>query len=227
VTMLDAVFGILIACCLIDAGRRWRGGLYDGERVCHTGLRRDDWIQGRKRQSQRGRRHLTIINLIKAIGVCGVTAGWAGIAAATPSLCTPAEDVVFSCPLAKKLVSLCASDHLNDSVGWMTYRIGRAGQMPEMSYPEAHAHPKTQFRGGTRMYSGGGGAFVSFDRGRYTYTVFTAIGRGWGQKEGVVVEVSGRRVAYLDCRARADSVLGDDWFRRVAIPNAPNDFELP
>jgi hypothetical protein len=77
------------------------------------------------------------------------------------------------------------------------------------------------------MYSGGGGAFVRFDRGGYTYTVFTAIGRGWGQKEGVVVDTPGQRRIYLPCLQPAESLLGEDWFRQAGLPPAQSEFELP
>lgn len=153
-------------------------------------------------------------------------AGRVDPALAGPTLCSAAEEVVFSCPLARKLVSLCATAGLSPTSGSVVYRIGKPGRTPELVYPETPAHPRAHFRGGTLMYSGGGGAFISFTRGVYTYTVFTAIGRGWGHKEGVVV-ASGTRRVYLPCRVPADSLLGDDWFGRAGIPAAAMDFELP
>ncbi|MBM4201966.1 MAG: hypothetical protein FJ189_11865 [Gammaproteobacteria bacterium] len=134
---------------------------------------------------------------------------------------------MFSCPLARKVVSLCATRGLNALSGSLVYRIGWPGRSPELVYPGTADHPKAHFRGNTLLYSGGGGAFISFDRGGYSYTVFTAIGRGWGQKEGVVVDAAAGRRTYLPCRERADSVLGNDWFQGAGIPAASTDFELP
>jgi hypothetical protein len=146
---------------------------------------------------------------------------------AAPSLCSTSEQVVFSCPLARKVVSLCASQGPGHAIASLTYRIGRPGRPPELVYPTGTAAPAAHFQGSSLMYSGGGGAFVRFDRGGYTYTVFTAIGRGWGQKEGIVVDSASKRRLYLPCLQPADSLLGDDWFRHAGIPPALSDFELP
>jgi hypothetical protein len=144
-----------------------------------------------------------------------------------PSLCSTSEQVVFSCPLARKLVSLCARQGEGHAIVSLTYRIGRPGRPPELVYPPGPAAPAAHFQGSSLMYSGGGGAFIRFDRTGYTYTVFTAIGRGWGQKEGVVVDSAGKRRVYLPCLQRAESLLGDDWFRYAGIPPASSEFDLP
>ena len=150
---------------------------------------------------------------------CGADAG--------SSLCSDTEQVVFSCPLTRKLVSLCASRGTGQAPVSLTYRIGRPGRSPELVYPERPTAPSVHFEGSSLMYSGGGGAFIRFERGGYTYTLFTAIGRGWGQKGGVVVDAPASRRTYLPCRQPAESLLGDDWFRRAGIPSASSDFELP
>ncbi|RYU62480.1 hypothetical protein EWI61_03090 [Methylolobus aquaticus] len=163
------------------------------------------------------------VNVVPVIVLALLSCG----ADAAPSLCSVSEQVVFSCPLARKLVSLCASRGPAQALMSLTYRIGRAGRPPELVYPERPAAPAAYFQGGSLMYSGGGGAFIRFERGGYTYTIFTAIGRGWGQKEGVVVDAPASRRTYLPCRQPAESLLGDDWFHQAGIPPASSEFELP
>ena len=162
---------------------------------------------------------------MRKVAILAVAAGWAGCVVAGPSLCAVDEEVVFSCPLGRRVVSLCGTVGVNSSKGSVTYRIGRPGRTPELVFPQTRSDPKMHFRGRSLLFSGGGGAFVSFDRGSYTYTVFTAIGRGWGPKEGV--DAPGRPRIYLPCRGAAESLLGDDWFGRAGIPIPATDFELP
>ena len=75
------------------------------------------------------------------------------------------------------------------------------------------------------MYSGGGSAFLKFKNGDFTYTVFTGIGRGW-EKEGVVIEKSGKQIAYLPCKGGWQSEIGPDLFEKVKIPKDPNELEF-
>lgn len=76
-------------------------------------------------------------------------------------------------------------------------------------------------------YSGGGGAFLAFRRDAYRYVVYTAIGRGWGTKDGVAVEKDGRRIASVPCRDAPRSLLGPDWYDAAQVPTTDEDFELP
>ncbi|PUE27739.1 hypothetical protein B9Z39_08285 [Limnohabitans sp. JirII-29] len=52
-----------------------------------------------------------------------------------PHLCKEGEEVVFSCMTGKKYISFCATPRYTAVKGHMTYRIGVAGQPPEMEYP--------------------------------------------------------------------------------------------
>jgi hypothetical protein len=148
---------------------------------------------------------------------------------AAATLCTPVEQVVFSCSTTKnKIVSLCSSSLLTDATGYLQYRFGVAGKAPELSYPTTPQHPRNFFQSGTLMFSGGGGAYLKFSNDNYDYAVFTGIGKGW-KKEGVVVQKAGKPIAYLQCRGPWTSQLGPDWFDKVKIQTDPHasDFEIP
>ena len=142
--------------------------------------------------------------------------------------CAAEQRVVFSCSTAKKLVAVCASPNLNASSGQVQYRVSRAGAL-ELSYPSAGADWRTEqtVQSGTLLFSGGGGAFMSFTNAPYRYVVYSASGRGWGSKAGVVVEHKGRRIAHLKCQGKVISELGPDLFMQAGIADAAASFELP
>src|SRR5262245_1524391 len=94
------------------------------------------------------------------------------------SHCTPEEKVIFSCAATNaKVISLCSSSPLTSSDGYLQYRFGPADR-PELVYPATREHPSKNFQFGTLIYSGGGGEFLKFRNGEYTYIVFSALIKG-------------------------------------------------
>ena len=158
------------------------------------------------------------------------TAVWAIAAplslAATPSHCLDAEQNLFSCTTGRNLVSVCGSADLSGSAGWLQYRFGPPGA-PQLSQPARDAAWRERVSAGTVMYSGGGGAYLMFHNPPYRTTVYSADGRGWGHKAGVVVDKQDKRLANLRCRQAETSELGPDLFERAQIPAARSGFLLP
>jgi len=147
-------------------------------------------------------------------------------AAAGASHCSANEQTLFSCNIGRKTVSVCASTDLSTKAGSLQYRFGPPGA-PELTYPATDADWRPVTRGGVLTFAGGGGAFLSFARGPYRYVVYTAIGKGWGQKAGVAVEKSGKRVTSLPCKSKETSELGPDLFTRAGIAEDTAGFDLP
>jgi len=147
-------------------------------------------------------------------------------AAAGTSHCSAKEQTLFSCDTGHKTVSVCASPDLSANAGSLQYRFGRLGA-PELVYPSAEGNWRQVTRGGTLTFAGGGGAYLSFAKGPYRYVVYTAIGKGWGQKAGVVVEKSGKRLTSLSCTDKETSDLGPDLFARTGIAEDPASFDVP
>jgi hypothetical protein len=145
--------------------------------------------------------------------------------AARAADCPPSLQALFSCRTGTKTIAVCGSPALSTTSGVLQYRFGSASKM-ELSFPPAGADWRTVTRGGTLMFSGGGGAFLAFSRAPYRYVVYSAVGRGWGSKAGVVVEKEGKRIASLACDGEARSQLGPDLFTRAGIATV-DDFELP
>ena len=119
---------------------------------------------------------------------------------------------------------MCATGDLSSGVGSLSYRFGPLGH-PEITYPPSAWHTVT--RSGTWTFSGGGGAWLAFHREAFRYLVYTAIGRGWGEKSGVAVEQNGKLLANQPCRDKPVSELGPELFSDANIAADDKDFELP
>lgn len=156
-----------------------------------------------------------------------------GRAASAPTLCKADEIVVFSCSTGARVASLCASKDISKSAGHLQYRFGQKDKL-ELSYPAETAKPAQLFEAGLLSYSGGGGAWLRFDKGPFRYSIFSAIGK-WGPKEepveaaGVFVEKDGKNIANLLCRGAAVGELGPDLFEKMGLKVAQpdSDFDIP
>jgi len=144
------------------------------------------------------------------------------------SLCFSDEKIIFSCSSTKgKTISLCSST-FTESDGYLQYRYGVIGEIPELIFPKKQEHPKAHFLSGTVPYSGGGASYLTFNKGKYSYTVFTGIGKGW-EKEGVIVKKTGKQIAYVPCDGPLISELGPVLFEGLELQKDPLefDFEIP
>ena len=150
-------------------------------------------------------------------------------ASAVESLCFVDEAVVFSCSsTGGKTISLCSSPKLTESEGYLQYRYGVIGNIPELVHPKRPELPREHFISGTVPYSGGGASYLKFSKGKYIYTVFTGIGKGW-EKEGVVVNKAGKQIAYIACDGPFMSELGPVLFEKLGLQKDPLEinFEVP
>jgi hypothetical protein len=152
----------------------------------------------------------------------------AAAAANATGFCGAGESVVFQCAAGKgKAVSVCAA-----ADGRTQYRFGRPGTAPELALPATPGPASRAARGGALSYSGGGAAWLRFRSGAHAYVVYTGIGN-WGprgekvEKQGLVVEKDGARIAHLPCSGPVRSELGPDWFERAGVERGGEDFEIP
>lgn len=166
-------------------------------------------------------------------GAAAAPAAPAPSASQQASFCTPQETVVFACPVGSKLVSVCASRDLNARSGYMQYRFGKPGEPLEMTLPAGFAHPSRAATGENVPFSGGAGTWLRFRNGPVSYVVYSGIGR-WGpggrsaEKQGVVVEKDGKRIASLKCSGKLASELGPVLIEKAGITTRKDeDFEFP
>lgn len=141
----------------------------------------------------------------------------------SPSLCQAGERVVFACTTGPRQVSLCEAPVDPARGARLQYRYGRVGSKSELAFP-SDEDSAPGFRAGTASLSGGGGAWLEFERGRFRYVVFSFWIRGKGEVAGVAVEADGKRQLTLRCRGAARSALGPDYFSAAGFPPADRDF---
>lgn len=150
------------------------------------------------------------------------------------SLCGPDESIVFACQVGAKGVSVCASADASNVSGYLQYRFGKAdgSEPPELALPADRPVPRLASRGESVPFAGGGGSWLRFHGGRYSYVVYSGIGR-WGPQgetlelQGVQVERDGEIIATLPCTGPLQSVLGPDWFEQVGVLSEGETFFFP
>lgn len=142
------------------------------------------------------------------------------------SLCTPSEAIIFSCKIGKKIASVCAAQELSAQKGYLQYRFGRKGA-PEIVLPDTVAPSPQGVYGKTLAFAGGGGAYLRFVSGHYSYIVYTALRRGRGSTAGVAVERDDRPKTSLCCTGFMASEIGPDFFGKAGLPQDTKDFEIP
>lgn len=151
----------------------------------------------------------------------------AASAATVPTLCLPSEDNVFSCGAGKKVISVCASKDLAADRGYLQYRFGLP-KKPELTIPSDRSVPPAKSAvSGNLVFSGGGGAYLRFKAGDYEYVVYTAIGKGWGEKDGVAIEQNGKRRGHVSCTDEPVSKMGPDFSAKAGLNDDKQDFDLP
>ena len=140
--------------------------------------------------------------------------------------CPATQQTLFTCSTGRSTLAVCTTPDLSVTTGTLQYRFGRTGAVP-WTYPLADADWRAVTRGATLAFSGGGGAYLAFDRPPYRYVVYTATGRGWGRKAGVVTEKDGLRIANLVCKGKERAELGPDLFERAGVSEDTVGFDLP
>jgi hypothetical protein len=139
-----------------------------------------------------------------------------------------AEENVFSCHTAtKKLISVCASKDLAPDHGYLQYRFGLPDKVEVAVPADRSVSPANRAVSGTLVFSGGGGDYLRFKAGDYDYVVYTAIGKGWGEKDGVAIEKNGKRLSHVSCKDEPVSKLGVDFYTKAGFKEDKSDFDLP
>jgi hypothetical protein len=157
--------------------------------------------------------------------ICGLISS---TAFAAPTLCLSAEENVFSCHTAtKKMISVCASKDMAADHGYLQYRFGSPGKVEVVVPADRSVLPANSALSGTLMFSGGGGGYLRFKAGDYDYVVYTAVGKGWGEKDGVATEKNGKRLSHVSCKDEPESKLGADFSAKAGLKEDKSYFDLP
>jgi len=179
-------------------------------------------------------RTVALVTAARVITTGSTTGTGVKPAAQRSSFCTPAETVVFACRTGAKMASVCASKDSGPKA-YLQYRFGKLdGSEPlEQVLPEGGQVAAARAANGESVpFSGGGGAWLRFRKGQFTYTVYTGIGN-WGPKgekrtkSGLHIEHAGKPLATLKCQEEPISLLGPDWFEKAGVKPGNEDFDFP
>ncbi|MFC5461231.1 hypothetical protein [Massilia niabensis] len=144
------------------------------------------------------------VSRLAIVALCGVAPSLAlaaiGLPPLTQSLCASNEPVVFACHVGSKVVSLCRAA---DDRGMLSYRFGKPEAL-ELTYPEPGRQARAAFTVKSAPLIGGGETTVAFQRGAYTYTVYSRVGRGEDGatpefEDGVIVSRRGKVLSRMRC----------------------------
>ncbi|WP_395697317.1 hypothetical protein [Methylocella sp.] len=157
---------------------------------------------------------------VERVALAAALAFGAGAARAQTTHCREGESTFFSCQLRAAVLSICGG-----ADGAIQYRFGPLGAA-KLVLPSKPADQGV-VSSGLLTFSGGGGAYVAFANSPFRYVVYTAIVRGEGDRAGVVIERSGRRIGALTCSAAPKSELGPELFARLGLARDASGFDLP
>ncbi|SFF11632.1 hypothetical protein SAMN05428977_105215 [Nitrosomonas sp. Nm166] len=126
------------------------------------------------------------------------------------------------------MVSVCASHDFSSSNGYLQYRFGEKGAL-ELAFPPLTESTRSSqyIQARTLMFAGGGGAYLRFIKEQYNYIVYTAIGKGWGAKDGVAVEKNSQLITNLECQDIPISKLNEEFFSRAGLSVDQDEFQIP
>jgi hypothetical protein len=122
-------------------------------------------------------------------------------AAEVPSLCSADEQTIWSCAAKHKIYSICASESLDATTGWLQYRAGPAGNI-NFRYPETLSHPKGAFRFSLLAR----GAQMEFRNGVFSYTIYEDITGG----ATIAVEKNDVEIASINCKEATDTLANTE-----------------
>jgi hypothetical protein len=179
-----------------------------------------------------------------AVALSLLLSGLSCLTHAGESLCTAAEQTVFSCSTGKKVLSVCASATVNRNTGYLQYRFGSPGAI-ELQLPEAETAPAQHVSfGDTGYYFDGAdyaGAWLRFRKGNLSYAVYDFTrdsnfhpyeSRKPRQQRygGVMVEKvlpydekeqsypANSRITHVRCQSPLQGMISKKWFNRLGKP---------
>ena len=141
-----------------------------------------------------------------------------------PSLCAASEQIIFSCSLKRptKIVSLCASQDLSKTRGYLQYRFGIPGKI-ELEFPKDRQATQQAFRYKHYFRAQVDMTSISFSVANYEYSVFDDYNgeeKPAVSQQGVTVTpTAGGKDVTLVCRGRAKANFGQ---LQEILPNEPN-----
>lgn len=140
--------------------------------------------------------------------------------AAAPTLCTAFEQVAFSCPIGKKVMSVCVSGDLAGPSSHVEYRFGRVGAPVELSYPARDVRPTVAFEVTTSHLMAKGAHYavwaIEFVNQDAQYTVHWLEGDGDLVREEAEVRVRTEQSPARSLKCSQPPLIGLEALRPIA-----------
>ena len=144
------------------------------------------------------------MNLLKLITFYLMVQASLAFAETPVTFCTAQEKTYFSCSLNKKVVSVCGSEKISTTTGYLQYRIGKPGKSPELDIPRDKTQPQNFFAYGAVSRSAKGSIQnLTFDSGDYNYTIYRFTHAFEGNSSGVAVKKQGKIISYIRCNEKS------------------------
>lgn len=132
--------------------------------------------------------------------------------AASGSLCSTDEEVLFFCEVKRKTIEICASRDVSAVTGYMQYRVGINKKL-EFVYPLERVPPVGKFRFNLLARA----AQLTFQNDEFTYTITEPLA---GKTEIWVSQANAGFTRVVECRNFTDSLTLttiQNRFKRLGI----------
>ena len=115
------------------------------------------------------------------------------------TLCSSSEKALFSCQAKAKIISVCSSNISTPENAIVIYRYGVRDKEPELEYSSEAGNFDDYFQYAHDSYPKGSIQELSFNVGKYVYTVHQDSHVYRPKSAGVFVEKDSKELAYIEC----------------------------
>jgi hypothetical protein len=124
------------------------------------------------------------------------------------TLCLPHEEVYFSCPIDKKIMSVCAAGNISPDNGYVKYRFGKMGEI-EIEFPKKSFTPRKWFSISDIAGGNLNIRHLKFASGQYQYVLYQ------GSVSGIYVKKGGKLIWNYVCSPGVYQVISPRAFRGI------------
>ena len=131
------------------------------------------------------------------------------------TLCNKNENIFFSCKTGKKIISICTSNPIGSTSGYLQYRFGTNNKI-QLQHPSSKLHPHNFFTLYSSSFSRGYITHLNFSIGKYSYAVYDTLtgnfspSNGHTKTSGVKVIYEGKVISDLQCLDTKHTKIYDD-----------------
>src|SRR5574338_228631 len=144
------------------------------------------------------------------------------------SLCFSNEEIVFSCHIKRKIVSICVG-LADGKPEHMQYRFGTVGAV-ELVLPKERGNSLGAFKGGRLESNRESVGYLRIKSGRYSYVTYQGAAAYGDLPGGLIVEKDGSILSTRHCDEETGggtSLLAYDFWQKVGIQKDEKGVDFP